>query len=93
MDSFLSEDEKEQNYKLQEAFHKVFETPEGKIVFNALLNDLHYFDICKQKNATQGIFAPFLQEKTSSAILPNWLMPLPRRTLPAGFFRPKKPPH
>lgn len=47
MDSFLSDDEKEQNYKLQEAFHKVFETPEGKIVFNALLNDLHYFDICK----------------------------------------------
>lgn len=43
----MDNNEEFENYKLQEAFHKVFETDDGKKVFNALLNDLHYFSICK----------------------------------------------
>ena len=34
----------EQNKELQKIFKRVFQSADGKIVFNALLKDLYYFD-------------------------------------------------
>jgi hypothetical protein len=39
----------EQNDLLVETFRKVFGTPEGKIVLNALLTDLHLYEATRTK--------------------------------------------
>lgn len=39
----------ERNELLKETFRRVFNTDDGKIVLNALLADLHLFDICHTK--------------------------------------------
>lgn len=41
---FTTASAKEQKEALQKTFRKVFKTEDGKIVFNALLKDLFYFD-------------------------------------------------
>ena len=40
----------EQNKELQKTFKRVFQSTDGKIILNALLKDLYYFDA-----ATSGV--------------------------------------
>ena len=37
----------EQNKELQKIFREVFSSEKGKIVLNVLLDDLHYFKLCR----------------------------------------------
>jgi hypothetical protein len=39
----------EQNKELQKIFREVFSTEKGKIVFNVLLDDLHFLRVCKSE--------------------------------------------
>lgn len=42
----------EQNKALQKTFKRVFQTEDGKIVLNALLTDLHFFNEAKTEAET-----------------------------------------